>query len=274
MSCTVTRMEWEKPYLDALIDRLRPCGDVLEVGFAQGFASTRIQTFHPTHHTIIESDPMAAAEAVKWAQGNPAITIIQDSWETALPQLKQFDAVFFNDFKPHLEADREIGNMVVESGKKLLAKVQEELPQLKTLQYSDGDLDEFFAQVGQFNPAEMAIFVSELKKNGQISTDQHEKMALKYRLEKKEAPASQEKQTDPVLVFLNACIKDHMRKGCRFSFFAGSPQSKYENPEFFETIITNPYFDYQERLMAVDVPASCPYYKYTEALVMVIEKYV
>ena len=50
------RMEWEKPYMEALIDALRPRGNVLEVGFDQGYSSAYIQTFNPQSHTIIEAD--------------------------------------------------------------------------------------------------------------------------------------------------------------------------------------------------------------------------
>ena len=47
-------MEWEKPYMHACIDALKPFGDVLEIGFGLGYSAERIQTYHPKSHTIIE----------------------------------------------------------------------------------------------------------------------------------------------------------------------------------------------------------------------------
>lgn len=273
-------MEWEKSYLDILIDELNPSGKVLEVGFALGYSATRIQSYQPKHHTIIESNPEIAANAAKWAKNNPTISVIQDRWEHALPKLGIFDAIFFNDFEPEIEAERayqrEMGNLVVQKGKELIATVKEQLPQLMSTRYSDSDLEEFFSQIGQFHPPEMANFACELRKNEQISAQQYEKLIHKYRLEKKEAPGVKmiEKRADNMLAFLQACLKNHMGKGGRFSCFASNPISKYENPEFFESIITNPNVDYHERLIAVDVPKTCEYYKHTEALVMLIEKQI
>ena len=36
-------MEWEKPYMEAIIDTIKPTGDVLEIGFGCGYSATRIQ---------------------------------------------------------------------------------------------------------------------------------------------------------------------------------------------------------------------------------------
>ena len=272
----VQRMEWEKPYLEALIDHLHPFGKVLEVGFALGYSANRIQTYHPEHHTIIESHPHIAMQAAKWAENHPTVFLLQDTWENALPMLGIFDAIFFNDFEPDLEAKkigyRERGSLVVQKGKELINKVKEELPELMNRRYSDSDLDDFFYQVGQFQVGEMGVFLSELKKNGQISPDQYEKIIEKYQLEKTTIVKSIERQVDPMLIFLETCLNNHMHKGSRFSCFVNNPISKYENPEFFSSIITNPHVDYQEKLIAIEVPKTCPYYKYNEALLITIEK--
>lgn len=276
MNHKLQRMEWEKPYLEALIDNLHPFGRVLEVGFGLGYSACRIQTYPIEHHTIIESNPRIAEEVAKWAENNQTISLLQDTWEDALPKLGIFDTIFFNDFEPDLEAEkigyRETGSMIVQKGKELINKVKQELPELMNLRYLDSDLDDFYHQVGQFQLREMGLFLSELKKNGQISLDQYEKMVEKYRLEKTAPLKSIERQLDPMLVFLETCLNNHMRKGSRFSCFASSPISKYENPEFFASIITNPNVDYQEKVMAVEVPKSCTYYKYNEALIITIEK--
>ena len=46
-------MEWEKPYMEACIDKLQPKGDVLEIGFGMGYSATQIQKYKPKSHTII-----------------------------------------------------------------------------------------------------------------------------------------------------------------------------------------------------------------------------
>ena len=91
-------MEWEKPYMEACIDAMRPSGDVLEVGFGLGYASTRIQHYKPKSHTIIECDPVVAKRAREWAKEYSDVTIVEKTWQEALPELGQFDAIFFDDY--------------------------------------------------------------------------------------------------------------------------------------------------------------------------------
>src|SRR5579871_2039641 len=78
-------MEWEKPYMHACIDALKPFGDVLEIGFGLGYSSDRIQTHRPKSHTIIEYHPEVAKRAREWAKRYPNVTIIEDTWQHALP---------------------------------------------------------------------------------------------------------------------------------------------------------------------------------------------
>jgi hypothetical protein len=241
------RVTSEKPYLQILIDHLRPSGEVLEVGFALGYSAARIQTYHPKRHTIIEPDPKTAKKALKWAKDNPAISVLCDAWENALPKLGVFDAIFFNAPGEELE----VSSGIVQKGKELVAMVKQQLPQLMNLRYSDSDIDAFFSQAISLQPRETAYFLHELRQNKQISEQQYEKTLQKYRLEKAEAGTLKMIETpkDCTLAFLKACLKNHMRKGSRFSCFTNSPISKYENPEFFESIITNPNLDYQEKLI-------------------------
>jgi hypothetical protein len=270
------RMAWEKPYLEALIDHLRPFGNVLEVGFALGYASDRIQTFNLKSHTIIEPNFKIAQEAIKWASGNPNITIIEDRWENALPKLGIFDAIFFNDFNCELASENlksfETGDLIVKSGRDLIANVKKTFPHITTISYSDSDLEEFFKNIGEFRPNHMATFLDELLKNGQISKSQYEKTMAQYALKKSEGVMNlPSKEIDPILAFLKICLKDHMRKASRFSCFTNDPTSRFENPEFFDLIITDPHLDYQENYIDLEIP-SCSYYKKKEAIIITIEK--
>jgi len=91
-------MEWEKPYMEACIDKLQPKGDVLEIGFGMGYSATQIQKYKPKSHTIIEMDPMVIEKAKKWAEDYDNITIVQGTWQKELSKLGTFDEIFFDDF--------------------------------------------------------------------------------------------------------------------------------------------------------------------------------
>jgi guanidinoacetate N-methyltransferase len=91
-------MEWEKPYMSALIERLNPSGDVLEVGFGLGYSATEIQKYDIKTHTIIENNPVVLEELKKWAKKQPhQVNVVSGDWQTTLRTLSKFDAVFFDD---------------------------------------------------------------------------------------------------------------------------------------------------------------------------------
>ena len=56
-------MRWEKSYIEAVLDALRPCGAVLQIGFGNGDPSSCIQKYHPQSVTLIEGDAIKAAKA-------------------------------------------------------------------------------------------------------------------------------------------------------------------------------------------------------------------
>jgi guanidinoacetate N-methyltransferase len=91
-------MEWEKPYMEALIDYLNPTGDVLEIGFGLGYSANRIQSFNIKSHTIIESDPVVLEKLKKWAtrQKHP-VHIVPGDWQEQIFNLGKFDSIFFDD---------------------------------------------------------------------------------------------------------------------------------------------------------------------------------
>lgn len=91
-------MEWEKPYMDALIQRLNPFGDVLEIGFGLGYSASLIQTYNIQSHTIIEADPEVAERARAWGKEQPHhVNIVEGDWQILLKSLTDFDSIFFDD---------------------------------------------------------------------------------------------------------------------------------------------------------------------------------
>lgn len=93
-----TMMEWEKPYMEALVDHLKPFGDVLEVGFGMGYSASQIQKHNINSHTIIENDPTVLNKLREWAVKQPhKVIIIEDTWMNALSYIGKFDSIFFDD---------------------------------------------------------------------------------------------------------------------------------------------------------------------------------
>ncbi len=250
---------WEEPSLKALIDPLIPSGNILEVGF--GYSSHRLQAYHPKQLTIIEPDPASAANAIRWAKKHPHIFVLEETWENSLGKLGTFDALFF--YHSGAAVSRETGHALVKQGKALLAKVGEQLPHLAKTRYSNEDIEDFFTQVGQHQPKELANFLYELKESGQISSEQYENITSKHNLEKKHSHPIRmpEIGKDTLVPFLEACLIKHTRKGSRIFCFSTNPVSKYESPEFFDRIITNPNLEYQEKMIG-------------EGLVSIVEKLI
>ena len=83
-------MEWEKPYMEACIDKLQPKGDVLEIGFGMGYSATQIQKYKPKSHTIIEMDKTVIKKLKKWAKDYDNIISLRPDER----KLKSLDRVF------------------------------------------------------------------------------------------------------------------------------------------------------------------------------------
>ena len=91
-------MEWEKSYMENLVDQLNPVGDVLEIGFGLGYSANQIQKYNINTHTIIESDPKVIEKAKKWALNqNKPVFIIEGLWQDCLSDLDTFDSFFLDD---------------------------------------------------------------------------------------------------------------------------------------------------------------------------------
>lgn len=92
-------MEWEKPYMEACIQKLSPFGDVLEIGFGLGYSASEIQKFPIKSYTVIECDKHTYNRALEWKkQYNHPINIIFEKWENVYYKLPKFDCVFFDDY--------------------------------------------------------------------------------------------------------------------------------------------------------------------------------
>ena len=101
-------MEWEKPYMKALVNKLKPTGDVLEIGFGLGYSANQIQQHKIKSHTIIEANSSILKKLKTWAkkQKHP-VNIIEWTWQNKLKTLGKFDSIFFDDtpHEEHLDKD-------------------------------------------------------------------------------------------------------------------------------------------------------------------------
>ena len=91
-------MEWEKPYMEACIDKLNPFGRVLEIGFGLGYSASHIQTYkNVEEHTIIEYSPLVWEKMGSFLQKYPKAKLEKGKWQDILPKLGKFDCIFFDD---------------------------------------------------------------------------------------------------------------------------------------------------------------------------------
>ena len=286
-------MQWEKPYMEACIDALRPFGDVLEVGFGLGYSAERIQSYRPKSHTIIEYHPVIAERARQWAKERQNVSIVEDTWQNALPKMGIFDCIFFDDYPLQSEQDVEKmqkasnhSELLLKKGEQLLTEVEQTLPFLTEIKYSDEDLHDLLKDISKKEAKQLARFLKELCAREQISIKQLQKLLEKLVQEEKisredvdqllnvEKVAKKpcEKPNERLFAFLNPCLVSHMRKGSRFSCFLSSAESKYQDQKFVNEIITNPNLDFHEEEIAIEVPSNCAYFSGNRALVITITK--
>ncbi len=269
-----TSVPQEKLYLETWVDAMQPQGHVLEVGFEKGHAAAHIQTYYPKSHTIIEPSPDKAKRARSWAQDFPTVTVMEKPWQNALPSLHVYDTIFFYNTSSEIEATiqkhKAAGHLALQSGEQLLSSIKQKLPALTKIRYSNSEIHELYEQTGQFHLKNFSYFLQELCAGGQISQKQYEEITQKYGVERIELCIPAIKPRDDEIVFLQAALNGLMKKGSRFSSFSQTAISKFQNPYFFEHIITNPDLDFQEKWISPPLPAESP--PCEEALVTIIEK--
>lgn len=285
-------MEWEKPYMEACIDALKPSGDFLEIGFGLGYASTRIQKYPIKSHTIIESDPAVIEKAKQWAKKYPNIKIVEGMWQEVLPSLGVFDAIFFDDYTPlspdeirQLAKSAQQGANIAEEVRSLRESLEESLEQFKGIKFEDQDLRDFSKQLlGRRNtpPDDVRMFIDNLVSWGNITARQRDAFLKEFESSIKPGRSLTSEQTsliqtkqfpgDYFIAFIEECLAKHMHKGSKLSAYMGSPESKTRHIGFNQKILSRKDIRYIEKTIPVTVPENCQYYSGEQALIIVIEK--
>lgn len=281
-------MEWEKPYMEACIEALNPKGDVLEVGFGLGYSASQIQKHHPKSHTIIECDPIIAKKAREWAKKQSNVTIIENTWQAALPQLKQYDAIFFNAYTPlsdeelkQISEEAQEYRKMAQETKLLKDAISANLKRYKGIKFSDEEVGGFAIQVLKqrgVSSEDVIEFIDNLEEWGNITN--HQKASFLRQFEKgvkKGGAGSQIKQikqipTDLLIYFTEAVLDQHLKHKGRFSAYFGSPETKARHKGLQERILSRKDLSFTEKVIPVHVPNNCRYYEGNQAIILVIEK--
>ncbi len=270
-------LSWCRGYVKAIIDELRPAGDVLEVGYGRGIAAAHIQNCKPKSHIIIEPDRDLAEKARKWAKSHPGVTVVEEPWQKALAKLKTFDAIFFNEnsFENEIGAmlwlNREAATLASRSAQEVVSEIEGELA-LAKIHYSDNEIDEFCDKMLKTHKDEFARFFSGMKRRGNITDKQYEHILQKYKIKKEDAKIASfdfKKHAASLFLFIQECLKSHVNKGGRISCFLIDATSKYEDPQFFQNFITNPAINFTEKLVPIKMKDAS---KVEPGLVVVVEK--
>ncbi|GAB5411470.1 MAG: hypothetical protein ChlgKO_05840 [Chlamydiales bacterium] len=123
---------------------------------------------------------------------------------------------------------------IISSGEKMLQDVEKQLPNLQTIKYSDNDLEQFLKTQQNVDEQNTIHFFQQLAKRGNITQEQ----LAKY--------FPQSEQEDSLLPITLDLFKNYLEAGGTLQIYLENGRSKYEDPEFTEQIILNPFVDYSE----------------------------
>lgn len=94
--------DWQIPVMRTMAQRVSAAGgDVLEIGFGRGVASTFIQDAGVRSHTVVEcNDDVIGRLYEPWKAARPGrdIRLIRGKWQDTVDQLGQYDGVFFHTY--------------------------------------------------------------------------------------------------------------------------------------------------------------------------------
>ncbi len=93
--------DWQLPMMQAMADiATEGHGDVLEIGFGRGVSSSMIQERGVRSHTIVECNDAIVRRFEDWKKTFPEndIRLVHGLWQDTLPQLGEFDSIFFHTY--------------------------------------------------------------------------------------------------------------------------------------------------------------------------------
>lgn len=99
-------MGWEKPWMEACVDALKPHGDVLEIGFGLGLSATQFQKYPIKTHTIVECHPTVIERMNQWGKSYQNVKIIEGMWQQSFDKFQKYDIIFFDDHSSIIDENK------------------------------------------------------------------------------------------------------------------------------------------------------------------------
>lgn len=93
--------DWQIPVMRAMAQAITDThGDVLEIGFGRGVASSLIQECGVRSHTIVECNAHITAGFDAWKAAFPGkdIRLIEGRWQEVMEQFALYDGIFFHTY--------------------------------------------------------------------------------------------------------------------------------------------------------------------------------
>jgi amino acid adenylation domain-containing protein len=94
--------DWHAPLMQAMSRAVAEGGgDILEIGFGRGMASSFLQTCHPRSHTIIECNEFVIDHYfTPWLKQYPQadIRLVCGKWQDVITSLPEFDGILFQTY--------------------------------------------------------------------------------------------------------------------------------------------------------------------------------
>lgn len=99
--------DWQIPVMRAMAEAVTDThGDILEIGFGRGVASSLIQEQRVRSHTIIECNEHIIEGFPTWAAryADEDVRLVEGMWQDVVDDLGQYDGIFFHTY-PLTEED-------------------------------------------------------------------------------------------------------------------------------------------------------------------------
>ena len=93
--------DWQVPIMRAMADvATETHGDVLEIGFGRGVASTFLQEGGVRSHTVVECNDSVVERFHEWKAGYPTqdIRLLHGRWQDVDAEMGLYDGIFFHTY--------------------------------------------------------------------------------------------------------------------------------------------------------------------------------
>ncbi len=107
--------DWQIPVMRAMARAVTDThGDVLEIGFGRGIASSFIQAEGVRSHTVVECNPRVMDDFHRWRERQPGerIRLVPGRWQDVGESLEVYDGIFFHTYPLN---SQEYAELVVQS---------------------------------------------------------------------------------------------------------------------------------------------------------------